>query len=179
MKTWIAAAGLTALFATGHAGAQSTTGTARLPSSGAVVLIDSTGKVAARPLNETLMLVTIKNGVVAPASIRSIYDADGQAASALATWNAGGSVLFTSSDCTSGAHVYASQHPGVRAVAQVRTPAGIMLYAGADGAAATVAIKSVLYETGCAPLTVQQGGLFPVQATVNLSTEYPPPLSFQ
>jgi len=179
MKAWIVTTILAAFFASGVVRAQSTTATSRPPTvAGTVVLMDSTGKVAARPLNETLMLVTV-NGVVAPASIRSIHDAEGHAASAFATWNAGGSVLFTSSDCTSGAHVYASQHPGVRAAAQVRTPAGIMLYAGADGAAATVTIKSVLYETGCASLTVRQGGLFPVQATVNLSAEYPPPLSFQ
>ena len=88
-------------------------------------------------------------------------------------------MLFTSSDCTTGAHVYASPHPGVRAAAQVQTPAGTLLYVGADGAAAAVAIESVLYETGCAPLTVRQSGLFPVIATVNLSTAYPPPLSFQ
>lgn len=179
MKTWIVVASLAGVCANQVASAQSATATARPASPGTVVLIDSKGKVAARPLNETLMLVTVGNAVVAPASIRPIYDNEGHAASALATWSAGGSVLFTSSECTSGAHVYASQHPGVRAVAQVRTPAGIMLYVGADGAATTVTIKSVLYETGCAPLTVRQGGLFPVQAIVNLSTEYPPPLSFQ
>ena len=67
----------------------------------------------------------------------------------------------------------------MRAAAQVQTPAGTLLYVGADGAAATVAIESVLYETGCAPLAVRQSGLFPVIATVNLSTAYPPPLSFQ
>src|SRR4030095_4973871 len=109
MKRLIAAASLSALFLTGSACAQSTTAAGRLPSPGSVVLIDSTGKVAARPLNHTLMLVAVKNGVVAAASIRSLYDADGHAASAFATWNAGGSVLFTSSDCTSGPHVYASQ----------------------------------------------------------------------
>jgi pyruvate/2-oxoacid:ferredoxin oxidoreductase alpha subunit len=36
-------------------------------------------------------------------------------------------VLFTSSDCTAGAHVYGSSYAGVRATTQVQTPAGIML----------------------------------------------------
>jgi hypothetical protein len=54
-----------------------------------------------------------------------------------------------------------------------------MLYVGAVGAATTVAIRSILYDTGCAPVTVQQNGLLPVLATVNLSTAYPPPLSLQ
>ncbi|HEY4137103.1 MAG TPA: hypothetical protein VGN65_01515, partial [Casimicrobiaceae bacterium] len=43
-------------------------------------LLDSTGKVAARPLNDTMMLVAVTPGVVAPALIRPIYDADGHAA---------------------------------------------------------------------------------------------------
>lgn len=179
MKAWIVATISAALFASGVVRAQSATATSRPPTVGTVVLIDSTGKVAARPLNETLMLVTVRNGVVAPASIRPIYGPGGHTASALATWQAGGSVLFTSSDCTTGAHVYASPHPGVRAAAQVQTLAGTLLYVGADGAAATVTIASVLYETGCAPLIVRQSGLFPVIATVNLSIAYPPPLSFQ
>ena len=100
-------------------------------------------------------------------------------ASGLATWQAGGSVLFTSSDCTTGAHVYSSSHAGVRAATQVQTPAGIVLYVGAIGTATTVAVHSILYDTGCAPVTVQQNGLLPVLVTVNLSTAYPPPLSFQ
>ena len=179
MNAWIVTAILAALFASEAVRAQSATATAPRPPAGTVVLMDSTGKIAARPLNETLMLVTVRNGVVAPASIRPIYALGGHAASALATWQAGGSVLFTSSNCTTGAHVYASSHPGVRAAAQVQTPAGTLLYVGADGTAATVAIESVLYETGCAPLTVRQSGLFPVIATINLSTAYPPPLSFQ
>jgi hypothetical protein len=142
------------------------------------VLVDSTGKVVARPLNETIVLVTI-SGVAAPALIRPIYDPDGRTASALATWQAGGSVLFTSSDCTAGAHVYSSPYAGVRATTQVQTPAGIMLYVGAVGTATTVAIHSILYDTGCAPVTVRQNGLLPVLTTVNLNTAYPPPLSFQ
>jgi hypothetical protein len=42
-----------------------------------------------------------------------------------------------------------------------------------------VAVHSILYDTGCSPVTVQQNGLLPVLATINLSTTYPPPLSFQ
>jgi hypothetical protein len=144
-----------------------------------VVLVDSTGKLAGRPLNETIVLVTVASGVVAPALIRPIYDPDGHTASGLATWQAGGSVLFTSSDCTAGAHVYGSPHAGVRATTQVETPTGIVLYAGAVGTASTVAIQSILYDTRCAPVKVRQNGLFPVLAIVNLSAAYPPPLSFQ
>jgi hypothetical protein len=174
MRAWLVAVSVAAaITATEVARAQST------DMARPVVLLDSTGKVAARPLNETLMLVTVGNGIAAPASIRPIFGPDGRTASARATWQSGGSVLFTSFDCTAGAHVYGSQYAGVRASAQVQTPAGIVLYVGAEGAANTVAVRSVLYETGCAPLTVEQNGLFPVLATVNLSTAYPPPLSFQ
>ncbi len=88
-------------------------------------------------------------------------------------------MLFTSSDCTAGAHVYGSSYAGVRATTQVQTPAGIMLYVGAVGTASTVAIRSILYDNGCAPVTFQQNGLFPVLAIVNLNTAYPPPLAFQ
>ena len=165
-----------ALTASGVAGAQ---GTASSPSPDPVALVDSTGKLAGRPLNETIMLVTFASGVVAPALIRPIYDPDGHTASGLATWQAGGSVLFTSSDCTTGAHVYGSPHAGVRGTAQVETPTGIVLYAAAVGTASTVAVQSILYDTGCAPVKVRQNGLFPVLAIVNLSAAYPPPLSFQ
>jgi hypothetical protein len=176
MAAWIIAASMVvALTANGVARGQTT----RPPSLNPVVLVDSTGKAVARPLNETIMLVTIGNGVVAPALIRPIYGPDGRTASALATWQAGGSVLFTSSDCTAGAHVYSLPHAGVRAAAQVQTPAGIVLYVGAVGTATTVAVQSILYDTGCIAVTVQQNGLFPVLATVNLNTAYPPPLSFQ
>ena len=176
MAAWIIAASMVVAFtANGVARGQTT----RPPSLNPVVLVDSTGKAVARPLNETVMLVTIGNGVVAPALIRPIYGPDGRTASALATWQAGGSVLFTSSDCTAGAHVYSLPHAGVRAAAQVQTPAGIVLYAGAVGTATTVAVQSILYDTGCVAVTVQQNGLFPVLATVNLNTAYPPPLSFQ
>ncbi len=143
------------------------------------MLVDSTGKVVARPLNETIVLVTVGNGVAAPALILPIYGPDGRIASGLATWQSGGSVLFTSSDCTTGAHVYSLPHAGVRAAAQVQTPAGIVLHVGAIGPATTAAIRSILYDTGCAPVTVQQNGLFPVVTTVNLNTAYPPPLSFR
>ena len=88
-------------------------------------------------------------------------------------------MLFTSPDCTAGAHVHGSSLAGMRATAQVQTRAGIMLYVGAIGNPSTVAIHSILYETGCAPVTVQQNGLFPVLAIVNLNTAYPPPLAFQ
>jgi hypothetical protein len=141
--------------------------------------VDSTGKVAARPLNDTIMLVTLSGGVVAPALIRPIYDPDGRLASGLATWHSGGTVLFTSSDCTTGAHVYSLPHAGVRAAAQVQTLAGIILHVGAIGPATTVAIRSILYDTGCAPVTVRQSGLFPVVTSVNLASAYPPPLSFR
>ena len=168
MTAWTIAVGLAvALSANGLAHGQG------------IVLVDSTGKVAARPLNETLMLVTISSDVVAPASIRPIYGPDGRAASALATWQTGGTVLFTSPDCTSGAHVYSSPHAGVRAATQVQTAAGIVLHVGAVGPTTTVAVHSILYDTGCAPVTVEQNGLLPVLTTVNLSTAYPPPLSFQ
>jgi hypothetical protein len=61
----------------------------------------------------------------------------------------------------------------------VQTPAGITLYVGAIGAASTVAIQSILYDNGCAPVAVRQNGLHPVLTTVNLTVMYPPPLSFQ
>jgi len=180
MTAWIIAATVAAaLTANGVASAQSAGALGSSASPSSIVLVDSTGKTAARPLNETVTLVTIGGGVVAPASIRAIYDADGKAASGLATWSSGGGVLFTSIDCTSGAHVYASSYAGVRAAAQVQTPAGITLYAGAVGTASAVAIRSILYDTGCAPVTVHQNGLHPVVATINLTATYPPPLSFQ
>jgi hypothetical protein len=175
----IAASIALALIANGVASAQSTGVTGLSPSPKPIVLVDSTGKAVARPLNETIMLVTISSGVVAPAFIRPIYDSDGRTASGLATWQAGGSVLFTSSDCTAGAHVYGSSYAGMHATTQVQTRAGIMLYVGAVGNASTVEIHSILYETGCTPVTVQQNGLFPVLAIVNLNTAYPPPLAFQ
>jgi hypothetical protein len=180
MMTWVIASSVAvALAANGVALAQSTGVTAASASPRAIALVDSTGKVVARPLNETIMLVTIDSGVVAPAFIRPIYDTDGRTASGLATWQAGGSVLFTSPDCTMGAHVYSTPYAGVRATAQVQTPGGIVLHVGAVGQPTTVAIRSILYDTGCAPVTVQQNGLLPVLATVNLSTAYPPPLSLQ
>ena len=175
MRAWdIATTLAVALTANGLAGAQGSSASPK-----PVVLVDSSGNVIGRPLDETIMLVTAASGVVAPALIRPIYDADGHTASGLATWQAGGSVLFTSSDCTAGAHVYGSTHAGVRTTTQVETQTGIILYVGAVGSASTVAIQSILYDTGCAPVKVRQNGLFPVLTIVNLSTAYPPPLSFQ
>jgi hypothetical protein len=172
MTKWILAASVAVTMAAqGSAWAQNATS--------AIGLVDSTGKIAARPLNDTIMLITVGSGVTAPALIRPIYDPDGRMASGLATWHSGGSVLFTSSDCTTGAHVYSLPHAGVRAAAQVQTPAGITLHVGAIGPATTAAVRSILYDTGCAPVTVQQSGLFPVVTTVNLTATYPPPLSFQ
>ena len=145
---------------------------------GPIVLVDATGKVVARPLNDTVMLVSV-DGIAAPASIRPIYGADGRAASGTATWQSGGSVLFTSSDCSTGAHVFSPGNGGLRATAQVQTPDGIVLFVGAIGATTTVAVRSILYGSGCSPVSVQQNGLVAVEASVNLTTAYPPPLSFQ
>jgi len=175
MRAWVTATTLAvALTANGLAAAQGS-----FPSPKPVMLMDSSGSIAGKPLDETIMLVTVASGVVAPALIRPIYDPDGHTASGLATWQAGGSVLFTSPDCTAGAHVYGSTHAGLRATTQVETQAGIILYVGAVGTASTVAVQSILYDTGCAPVKVRQNGLFPVLAIVNLSSTYPPPLSFQ
>lgn len=180
MATWvIAACVVVVLAAHGVASAQGTGVTGMSPSLSPVVLVDSTGKAAAKPLNESIVLVAISSGVAAPASIRPIYGPDGRTASGLATWQGGGSALFTSADCTAGAHVYTSSYAGARATTQVQTLAGTILYVGAIGPTTTVSIQSVLYDTGCAPLVIQQNGLVPVVATVNLTTVYPPPLSFQ
>jgi hypothetical protein len=168
-----------ALASSGELLAQGAAGVPPSAAAGAIALVDSSGNAAARPLNETIMLVTLGGGVVAPAYTRPIYGADGRAASGLATWHSGGSVLFTSADCTTGAHVYTSSYAGVRASAQVQTAAGIVLFAGAIGPTATAAIQSILYDNGCAPVAVQQNGLVPVVASVNLTTAYPPPLSFR
>ncbi len=144
-----------------------------------IALVDSSGNVAARPLNETIMLVTLAGGVVAPAEIRALHGPDGRAASGLATWHSSGSVLFTSADCTSGAHVYSSSRAGTRASAQVQTEAGIVLFAGAIGPSVTESIQSIRYDNGCASVAVRQNGLVPVVSSVNLTTTYPPPLSFR
>jgi hypothetical protein len=180
MTAWVIAMSVAVgIAAHGTACAQNLAGAGSSPLPNFIVLVDSTGKVAARPLNDTIMLITVRSGVAAPALIRPIYDADGRTVSGLATWQSGGSVLFTSSDCTTGAHVYNLPHAAARAAAQVQTPAGITLYVGAIGPATTVAVQSILYDTGCSPVTVRQNGLHPVLATVNLSTAYPPPLAFQ
>src|SRR5215472_3045441 len=91
-----------------------------------IVLVDSTGRIAGRSLNETLVLVAF-GGVTAPASIRPVYGPDEKTASGSATWQAGGSVLFTSPDCSTGAHVFSSARAGLRATTQVQTPDGVVL----------------------------------------------------
>src|SRR5438093_7678709 len=178
MKTWVYAVSVAAAIAA-HDAAWAQAPAGGSPQLHAIALVDATGKAAARPLNDTLMLITLSNGIVAAASIRPIYDADGRIASGTATWQSGGTVLFTSSDCTTGANVYSLPVGGVRAAAQIRTPAGVVLYVGAIGITNTVEVHSILYDTGCSPVTVQQNGLLPVVATVNLSLTYPPPLSFE
>ena len=145
-----------------------------------VVLLDSTGRIAARPLNDNLVLISLSSySVVAPAFIRPVLGADGKTSSGLATWASGGSVLFTSADCTAGAHVFSLGNAGVRATSQVETPAGTVLYVGAIGSTTTIAVRSILYGNGCSAVTVEQNGLVPVDATLNLTTAYPPPLSFK
>ena len=53
---------------------------------GQAVLVDSTGKTAARALAESTVLVTDPpSGVAAPAPVRAIQGDDGRAASGLAT----------------------------------------------------------------------------------------------
>lgn len=176
----IAAAILIAFTAHGAAlSAQNFPGAASSSTSRPITLVDSSGNIAARPLNETIMLVTLGGGVVAPAQIRAMYGPDGRAASGLATWHSGGSVLFTSADCTTGAHVYSPTQAGLRGTAQVQTAAGIVLFVAAVGSSYTEAIQSILYDTGCAAVAVRQNGLVPVVTTVNLTTTYPPPLSLQ
>lgn len=163
---WIAAGAYTSI-----AGAQP------LPS---IALVDSTGKVAARALSETQVVVTDPvSRVVAPATIGAIQGDDGRTASGLATWAAGGSVLYTSSDCSTGAHIYSNSNAGFRAATQVETPSGVVLVVGAYGFATTITVRSILYDNGCASVAVRQNGLVPVDATINLTTTYPPPLSFR
>ena len=179
MKLLIIAAVIAVTAGGGPVCAQSASVSGTSTPSAPIVLLDSTGKVAARALNDTMMLVTVHAAVVAPAFIHPIYDADGRAASGLATWASGGSVLFTSPDCSSGAHVFGSNHPGLRATSQVATPGGTILYVGAIAATRTASIQSILYGNGCSAVLVQQNGLIPVDLTTNLTTMYPPPLSFQ
>ena len=145
-----------------------------------IVLVDSTGKIAARALNETQVVVTDPvSRVVAPAAIRPLEGDDGRTASGLATWSGSGSVLYTSTDCSTGAYIYSNSSAGFRAATQVETPSGVVLVVGAYGFATTVTVRSILYDNGCASVTVRQNGLVPVDATVNLTTTYPPPLSFR
>lgn len=170
----IAVAVAVALGAAVPACAQSAEASAR-----SIVLVDSTGKPAAKPLDDTIMLITVSPGLVAPAFIGPIYDVDERTASGMATWASGGSVLFTSADCSTGAHVHTLGNAGLRATSQVETPGGTMLYVGAIGTPVTVTVRSILYATGCSVVTVRQKGCVPVVAVVNLTTTYPPPLSFQ
>ncbi len=87
-----------------------------------VVLVDSTGKIAARSFAEGVVLVTDPaSRVVAPASIRGIQGDDGRAVSGLATWQSGGGVLFTSTGL---------QHRRPRLLEQRRWAEGCV--AGAD-----------------------------------------------
>ena len=151
---------------------------APVPLGAPIVLVDSTGKIAARSLTDTLVLVAVR-GVTAPASIGPIYGPDEKTASGWATWQSGGSVLFTSPDCGTGAHVFSSARAGLRATTQVETPDGVVLFVGALGTPVTVSVRSILYGSGCSPVTVQQNGVLPVEAKLNLTTTYPPPLSFQ
>ena len=145
-----------------------------------IVLMDSSGAMAARAFSDSTVLVTDKaSGVVAPASIVSIEGGGVRTASGWATWSAGGSVLFTSPDCSTGAFVYTHASAGLRASAQVRTNDGVVLHVGAVGVPRTVDVRSILYDTGCSPVSVRQNGLVPVDLTIDLTTVYPPPLSFQ
>jgi hypothetical protein len=175
----VAAVAAVAIGAGGVACAQSAGGGGKSTLPNPIVLLDSTGKIAARAFNDTMMLITVHPAVAAPAFIQPIYDVNEKAASGLATWASGGSVLFTSADCTLGAHIHTSTHAGVRATSQVETPGGTILYVGAIGSTRTVSIRSILYGNGCSAVTVQQNGLVPVDMTLNLTTTYPPPLSFQ
>lgn len=143
-----------------------------------VVLMDSAGNPAARLLYDTIVLITVSPDVVAPAFIRPIYAADERTASGLATWASGGSVLFTSADCSTGAHIHTLANAGLRSTSQVETPSGIILYVGTEGMPVTVDVHSILYSTGCSAVSVRQNGLVAVVATVNLTTTFPPPLSF-
>ena len=45
------------------------------------MLRDSTGQIAGRPISDTMMLVVVRPGVIAPALIRPVVDADGRVAS--------------------------------------------------------------------------------------------------
>lgn len=122
--------GVTIVVGAGNAFAETPNATIAAP----LVLLDSTGKTAARPLNDNLVLITVSpGGVVAPAFIRPIHNADGKPASGLAMWASGGSVLFTSADCTTGAHVFSLANAGVRSTSQVETPDGTVLYVGRLG----------------------------------------------
>ena len=152
---------------------------AQTASASPIALVDSRGTLAGRALSETTVLVSVHAGLVAPAAIRPIYDADARTGSGLATWASGGSVLFTSSDCSTGAYISTQAHAGARATSEVETGSGVILHVGAIGMPVTVDVRSILYSTGCTATTVRQIGLVPVIATLNLTATYPPPLSLQ
>jgi hypothetical protein len=126
-----------------------------------------------------VLVFEMSSGIVAPALIGPGYGDDGRAASGWARGHSGGSVLYTSPDCTSGAHVFSTGHAGLRAAAQVRTPGGIVLNVGAVGTTTTVSVRSILYETGCAAVAVEQNGLLSVVLSIDLTTTYPPPLPYR
>ena len=152
---------------------------AQTASAPSIALVDSRGTIVGRPLSETIAFVAVRDGLVAPAAIRPIYDADARTASGLATWASGGSVLYTSSDCSTGAYISTQMHAGARATSQVEIGGAVILYVGAIGMPVTVDVHSILYSTGCTARTVRQNGLAPVIATLNLTATYPPPLSVQ
>lgn len=159
--------------------AQSAAELPAISSTGPARLVDSLGNTVGRPLTDNVVLITLERDVATPASIRAVYDPNGRMASGLALWQSGGSVLFTSPDCTTGAYVNSGALAGVRAATQVQTRTGIVLYAGAIGMPSTVDVRSILYDSGCSPISVRQSGLFPVLATLNLSATYPPPLAYR
>ena len=72
MEAWIiAACVVVVLAATGVASAQSTGVTRMSPSLGPVFLVDSTGKVAAKPLNESIMARYLADqGAISPYALR-------------------------------------------------------------------------------------------------------------
>jgi hypothetical protein len=159
--------------------AQGAAGAPSAASSRPIALIDASGNAAGKPFNETMVLVTLGDAVVAPAVIRpdprcgrarSIGPRD------LALRRKRSLYL---ADCSTGALVHTSPHAGIRAASQVQTARGIVLFAGAIGPSITESVQSILYDTGCASVKVRQNGLVPVVMTVNLTTTYPPPLSFQ
>jgi len=54
---------------------------AQTASTPSIALVDSRGRLAGHPLSETIAFVMVRDGLVAPAAIRPIYDADARTAS--------------------------------------------------------------------------------------------------